>query len=97
MGLGIFDRVNAEIAGFIDGKRSVSGVCEVPEAAVGTRTSGSVCAADLREYGWCLEAQVDRCEARAILSGERAKMQVFEMRSMVSDAANHRANTRASS
>ena len=41
------------------------------------------------------EAQVDWYEAWAILSGERVKLQVFEMRSMASGAAFHRAYTHA--
>jgi transposase len=46
-------------------------------------------------YAWGSEAQVDWYEAWAILSGERVKLQVFEMRSMASGAAYHRAYTHA--
>ena len=46
-------------------------------------------------YAWGWEAQVDWYEAWAIVSGERVKLQVFEMRSMASGAAYHRAYTHA--
>jgi hypothetical protein len=49
----------------------------------------------LQTYAWGSEAQVDWYEAWAILSGERIKLQVFEMRSMASGAAYHRAYTHA--
>ena len=46
-------------------------------------------------YGWGEEAQVDWYEAYADLDGERAKVQVFTMRSMKSGGAFHRAYHRA--
>lgn len=46
-------------------------------------------------YQWGVEAQVDWYEAYADLGGERRKLQVFSMRSMVSGAAFHRAYPRA--
>lgn len=46
-------------------------------------------------YRWGVEAQVDWYEAYADLGGERRKVQVFSMRSMVSGAAFHRAYPRA--
>jgi transposase len=46
-------------------------------------------------YRWGDEAQVDWYEAYADLAGERCKMQVFSMRSMVSGGAFHRAYPRA--
>ena len=42
-----------------------------------------------------MEAQCDWYEAYAILGGERIKLQVFEMRSMASGGAYHRAYTHA--
>src|SRR3954466_5837786 len=47
-------------------------------------------------YRWGDEAQVDWYEAYADLAGERCKMQVFSMRSMVSGGAFHRPYPRAS-
>ena len=44
-----------------------------------------------QSYAWGQEAQVDWYEAWADLAGERIKLQVFEMRSMASGAAFHRA------
>jgi hypothetical protein len=46
-------------------------------------------------YGWGEEGQVDWYEAWADLGGERRKVQVFCMRSMMSGAAFHRAYLRA--
>jgi transposase len=46
-------------------------------------------------YRWGVEAQVDWYEAYADIGGERRKLQVFSMRSMVSGAAFHRAYPRA--
>jgi transposase len=48
-----------------------------------------------QSYDWGVEAQVDWYEAWALLAGERTKLQVFEMRSMASGAAFHRAYTHA--
>jgi transposase len=48
-----------------------------------------------QSYDWGIEAQVDWYEAWAVLCGERTKLQVFEMRSMASGAAFHRAYTHA--
>ena len=48
-----------------------------------------------QSYDWGVEAQVDWYEAYADLDGERVKLQVFEMRSMASGAAYHRAYLRA--
>jgi len=48
-----------------------------------------------QSYEWGVEAQVDWYEAYAILGGERIKLQVFEMRSMASGGAYHRAYTHA--
>lgn len=54
---------------------------------------GEVCVPQV--YDWGQEAQVDWYEAYADLDGERAKVQVFAMRSMKSGAAFHRAYHRA--
>jgi hypothetical protein len=48
-----------------------------------------------QSYAWGTEAQVDWYEAWAVLGGERVKLQVFEMRSMASGAAYHRAYSHA--
>lgn len=48
-----------------------------------------------QSYAWGVEAQVDWYEAWAMLCGERTKLQVFEIRSMASGAAFHRAYTHA--
>ena len=48
-----------------------------------------------QSYEWGVEAQCDWYEAYAILGGERIKLQVFEMRSMASGGAYHRAYTHA--
>jgi len=44
-----------------------------------------------QSYAWGDEAQVDWYEAQADLGGERQKLQVFELRSMASGGAFHRA------
>ena len=44
-----------------------------------------------QSYAWGVEAQVDWYEVYADLDGERIELQVFEMRSMGSGAAFHRA------
>jgi transposase len=48
-----------------------------------------------QSYEWGVEAQVDWYEAWAVLGDERTKLQVFEMRSMASGAAFHRAYSHA--
>jgi transposase len=48
-----------------------------------------------QDYAWGEEAQVDWYEAYAVLSGECVKVQVFNMRSMKSGGAFHRAYLRA--
>jgi transposase len=48
-----------------------------------------------QSYDWGVEAQVDWYEAWAVLGDERIQLQVFEMRSMASGAAYHRAYTHA--
>ena len=44
-----------------------------------------------QDYDWGHEAQVDWYEAFVVLAGERVKVQIFNMRSMKSGAAYHRA------
>ena len=44
-----------------------------------------------QDYAWGEEAQVDWYEAYVVLGGERVKVQIFNMRSMKSGAAYHRA------
>ena len=48
-----------------------------------------------QSYDWGMEAQVDWYEAYADIDGVRTKLQVFEMRSMASGGAFHRAYTHA--
>jgi hypothetical protein len=48
-----------------------------------------------QSYNWGVQGQVDRLEAWALVGGERIKLQVFEMRSMASGGAYHRAFTHA--
>jgi transposase len=48
-----------------------------------------------QSYDWGVEAQVDWYESYADLDGVRTKLQVFEMRSMASGGAFHRAYTHA--
>jgi transposase len=48
-----------------------------------------------QSYNWGVEAQCDWYEAYAVLGGERINRQVFEMRSMASGGAYHRAYTHA--
>lgn len=44
-----------------------------------------------QDYAWGVEAQVDWYEAYVVLGGERVKVQIFNMRSMKSGGAYHRA------
>jgi transposase len=84
----IFDRLCAEVPGFTGCERSVRGYVQRRRQRLGLEHR-EVFIAQTYEWGW--EAQVDWYEAWAILSGERVKLQVFEMRSMASGGAYHRA------
>jgi transposase len=88
----IFDRLKAEVPGFRGSERSVRGYVKRRRQQLGLEDREVFVP---QSYAWGSEAQVDWYEAWAILSGERVKLQVFEMRSMASGAAYHRAYTHA--
>ena len=88
----IFDRLQAEVPGFRGSERSVRGYVQRRRQQLGLEHREVFVP---QSYAWGSEAQVDWYEAWAILSGERVKLQVFEMRSMASGAAYHRAYTHA--
>jgi transposase len=84
----IFDRLRAEVAGFSGSQRSVRGYVQRRRQQLGLENREVFVP---QTYEWGSEAQVDWYEAWAMLSGERVKLQVFEMRSMASGGAYHRA------
>ena len=84
----IFDRLCAEDPGFNGSQRSVRGYVQRRRQQLGLEHREVFVP---QTYEWGSEAQVDWYEAWAILSGERVKLQVFEMRSMASGGAYHRA------
>lgn len=88
----IFDRLRLELSGFNGSQRTVRGYVQRRRQQLGLERREVFVP---QTYAWGSEAQVDWYEAWAILSGERVKLQVFEMRSMGSGAAYHRAYTRA--
>jgi transposase len=88
----IFDRLKVELPGFIGSERTVRGYVQRRRHQLGLEHREVFVA---QTYAWGSEAQVDWYEAWAIVSGERVKLQVFEMRSMASGAAYHRAYTHA--
>ena len=88
----IFDRLKTEHPVFSGSERSVRGYVQRRRQQLGLEHREVFVP---QTYGWGSEAQVDWYEAWAILSGERVKLQVFEMRLMASGAAYHRAYTRA--
>ena len=88
----IFERLRQEVPGFSGSERSVRGYVQRRRQQLGLESREVFIA---QTYEWGSEAQVDWYEAWAVLSGERVKLQVFEMRSMASGAAYHRAYTRA--
>jgi transposase len=88
----IWHRLSSELPGFSGSERSVRGYVHRRRQQLG-RTAREVFVPP--SYAWGAEGQVDWYEAWAILSGERIKLQVFEMRSMASGAAYHRAYTHA--
>jgi len=88
----IFDRLRAEVSDFKGSERSVRDYVQQRRQQLGLEVREVFVA---QSYDWGSEAQVDWYEAWAILSGERVKLQVFEMRSMASGAAYHRAYTHA--
>lgn len=84
----IFDRLCAEMPGFSGRERSVRGYVQRRRQQLGLEHREVFIA---QTYEWGSEAQVDWYEAWAVLSGERVKLQVFELRSMASGGAYHRA------
>ena len=88
----IFDRLSAEVPGFRGSERSVRGYVQGRRQQLGLEHREVFVS---QSYEWGSEAQVDWYEAFALLSGERVKLQVFEMRSMASGAAYHRTFTNA--
>jgi transposase len=88
----IFDRLRVELPGFKGSERTVRGYVQGRRQQLGLEQREVFVA---QTYAWGSEAQVDWYEAWAILSGERVKLQVFEMRSMASGGAYHRAYTHA--
>lgn len=88
----IFDRLRLELSGFSGSQRTVRGYVQRRRQQLGLERREVFVP---QTYAWGSEAQVDWYEAWATLSGERVKLQVFEMRSMGSGAAYHRAYARA--
>lgn len=88
----IFQRLRNELPGFSGSERTVRGYVQRRRQHLGIEYREVFIA---QTYNWGSEAQVDWYEAWAVLSGERVKLQVFEMRSMASGAGYHRAYTNA--
>ena len=88
----IWQRLCAELPGFTGGERTVRGYVHQQRRLLGL---GGHEVFVPQSYDWGVEAQVDWYEAYADLDGERTKLQVFEMRSMASGGAFHRAYTHA--
>jgi len=84
----IFHRLQDELPGFAGSERTVRGYVQRRRRQLGVERREVFVP---QTYAWGSEAQVDWYEAWAILSGERVKLQVFEMRSMASGGAYHRA------
>ena len=88
----IWQRLAAELPGFSGCERSVRGYVHRRRQQLGL----SSCEVFVpQSYDWGVEGQADWYEAWAVLGGERTKLQVFEMRSMASGGAYHRAYTHA--
>jgi transposase len=88
----IWQRLCVELPGFSVSERSVRGYVHRRRQQLGVIVREVFVP---QSYDWGVEAQVDWYEAWAVLAGERTKLQVFEMRSMASGAAYHRAYTHA--
>lgn len=88
----IWQRLSVELPGFSGSERTVRGYVHRQRRQLGL---GGREVFIPQSYDWGVEAQVDWYEAWAILGGERTELQVFEMRSMASGAAYHRAYTHA--
>ncbi len=88
----IWQRLRAELPGFTGSERTVRGYVQRQRRQAGT---GAHEVFIPQSYDWGVEAQVDWYEAYADIDGLRTKLQVFEMRSMASGGAFHRAYTHA--
>ena len=88
----IWLRPCAEQPGFAVSERSVCGYVKRQRQQLGMIARESFVP---QSYNWGVEGQVDWYEAWALIGGERIKLQVFEMRSMASGGAFHRAFTHA--
>jgi transposase len=88
----IYERLRLEVPGFSAGERTVRGYVQRRRLQLGLEMREVFVPQSYTPGG---EAQVDWYEAWAELSGDRVKLQVFEMRSMASGAAYHRAYTHA--
>jgi transposase len=88
----IWQRLRAEQPGFAVSERSVCGYVKRRRQQLGLIARESFVP---QSYNWGIEGQVDWYEAWALIAGERIKLQVFEMRSMASGGAYHRAFTHA--
>jgi transposase len=88
----IWERIRAEVPGCTAAGRTVRQYVEHRKEALGLARHETFVP---QSYDWGIEAQVDWYEAYADLDGERVKLPVFEMRSMASGAAYHRAYLRA--
>lgn len=88
----IWQRLCAELPGFTGCERTVRGYVQRQRRQTGF---GAHEVFIPQSYDLGVEAQVDWYESYADLDGERTKLQVFEMRSMASGGAFHRAYTHA--
>ena len=88
----IWQRLCAEVPGFSVSERSVRSYVRRRRQRLGLLQREVFVP---QSYEWGVEAQCDWYEAWAVLGGERVKLQVFEMRSMASGGAYHRAYTHA--
>jgi transposase len=88
----IWQRIRQEVPGCEVSERSIRKYVRKRRLALGL-IGRETCVP--QSYPWASEAQVDWYEAYADLGGERTCLQVFEMRSMASGGAFHRAYPRA--
>ena len=88
----IWQRLCAEQPGFAVSERSVCGYAKRRRQQLWLIARESFVP---QSYNWGVEGHVDWYEAWALAGGERIKLQVFEMRSMASGGAYHRAFTHA--
>ena len=88
----IWERIRYEVPGCTAAERTVRHYVELRKQELGLGRRETFVP---QSYAWGVEAQVDWYEEYADLDGERVKLQVFEMRSMASGAAYHRAYLRA--